>query len=407
MTLLAVVVLTVAGQAVATDGVEPIGVSVQSRMRGGADVAVGDTAMSQIDNPASLSLQPRGMYTLDETSTLAIIDLPWEGPLGDADSETRVIHLHNAGLAMPVNDRLTFGLALHSKAGLGTEFHMRHLLIPFMKRDVYSDTKCVGIHADVAYKITDKLSLGLGLRTEVATSKFGLVLGPADVDFGRCYALGGGFDVGLMYQATKTLSLGLAYQSPSWFGDLEGGRAKASLFGLVPLPLGDCGLSDLELPQKVSAGAAWDVTPWFKLIGEARWMNYGRGTFNRTSVTLDGLVDLRYPLPLGYQDIWAFMLGAEFKLDEHWVLATGYHFCTSPVNRENLLPIADIPVQHHATIGLRYETKHWWVGGAYVVGFPQSLTGTGYSRIPLGIDYGLSRVEQTQHLISVGFGYRW
>jgi long-subunit fatty acid transport protein len=391
----------------ATDALEPIGVSAQSRMRGGADVAVGDSALSQIDNPATLSLSPRGLYSLDEASKLAIIDLPWRGPLGTTDSDLKLIHLHNLGLAAPVDDRLTFGLALHSKAGLGTRFNQRHLLIPFMKRRVGSDLKDIAVNLSAAYQLTDKLSLGLGARVEVATCEFSKVLGPADVDFGRGYAYGGGFQAGLHYKATDDLHFGLAYRSPTWFGDLAGGSAKASVLGLVPVPLGDARIADLQLPQKVTAGAAWDATEWLKLIGEVRWFNYENSTFRNMTIATDGLIDLRYPVPLGYRDIWAFILGAEFKLDEHWVLGAGYHYLTTPIERANLSPQCDIPVQHHLTVGLRYETPRWWVGGGYILGFRQSLKGPGHSRIPLGIDYGFSEIAQTQHMISVGFGFRW
>jgi long-chain fatty acid transport protein len=396
-----------AGTVLATDGIEPIGVSAQSRMRGGADVAVGDSALSQIDNPATLSLQPRGMYSLDEASKLAIIDLPWRGAFETVDSSTRLIHLHNVGLAAPVDDRLTFGLALHSKAGLGTKFNMRHLLIPFMERHVYSDMKNVALDLTAAYKITDKLSLGIGARAEVATSKFDLVLGPADVGFGRGYAYGGGFQTGLHYQLTDRIALGLAYRSPTWFGDLAGGDAKASVLGLLPVPLGDAALSDLVLPQKVTAGAAWDVTDRLKLIGEVRWINYANSSFHNMTIATDGFIDLRYPMPLGYRDIWAFILGSEYKLSENWVLGTGYHYLTQPVSSANLVPTCSIPIQHHLTVGLRYETKRWWIGGGYVLGFRASLAAPGYSRIPLGVDYGISEAAMTQHIISMGFGYRW
>jgi long-chain fatty acid transport protein len=267
--------------------------------------------------------------------------------------------------------------------------------------------KDIAIYLNAAYKLTDKLSVGIGARAEVATSKFSMVLGPADLEFGRGYAYGGGFQLGLHYQARDDLTFGLAYRSPSWFGDLSGGDAKVSLFGLLPVPLGSANIDELRLPQRIMAGAAWDATDWLKFIGEARWINYGNSTFHSTTVATDGLIDLRYPLPLGYRDQWAFILGAEFKLDERWTLGVGYHYATAPVPRENLLPMCSILSQHHATIGLRYETERWWVGGGYIVAFRESLRGRGYSDIPLGIDYGLSNMAQTQHSIFVGFGFRW
>ena len=72
----ALVTITVGPKALATDGLEPIGVSTQSRMRGGADVAVGDSPLSQIDNPATLSLSPHDMYALDTASQLAFVTAP-------------------------------------------------------------------------------------------------------------------------------------------------------------------------------------------------------------------------------------------------------------------------------------------------------------------------------------------
>ena len=67
----------------------------------------------------------------------------------------------------------------------------------------------------------------------------------------------------------------------------------------------------------------------------------------------------------------------------------------------------DVITQHHATIGLRYETERWWVGGGYMLAFRTSLEGPGYSKIPLGIDYGRSTMAQTVHSFIFGFGFNW
>jgi len=401
------VILVIPATVEATDGLEPIGVSTQARMRGGADVAVGDSALSQIDNPATLSLSPRDVYAVDVASQLAIVDAPWRGPIDSDSSDHRLIHLHNAGIALPINERLTAGLAVHSKCGLGTSFKMRHLMIPHMRRRVGSDMKDIAVHLNLAYKITDKLSVGVGGRAEVATSRFSLVLGPADVDFGRGYAYGGGFQLGMHYQAREDLAFGLGYRSPTWFGDLSGGSAKASVLGMLPVPLGSAAIDELRLAQKVAGGVAWDVTDWLKLIGEVRWINYRNTSFHSTTIATDGLINLRYPFPMGYRDQWAFIFGQEYKLDEHWTLGTGYHYATNPIPPAHMVPICSVPTSHHFTVGLRYETERWWVGGGYILAFRESVKGPGYSRIPLGIDYGLSSMAQTHHSISMGFGIRF
>ena len=393
--------------AFATDGVEPIGISMQSRARGGADVAVGDSALSQIDNPASLCLSPRDLCKFDFAGKLGILDVRWRGPIDADDSQVKLIPLVNLGVAVPINDRLTLGAAINSKAGLGTRFTFQHLFIPFWNRREASDMKIISMPLSLGYKLTDKLSLGLGARFEVATAEFSTVLGPADIEFGRGYAYGGGFNAGLHYQATDTLTFGLAYRSPTWFGDLDGGKGRASLLGFLPISLGDVALSDFKCAQRITAGTAWDATKWMKLIGEVRWLNYNDSTLHHTAIRINSPIDIGYPFPLGYSDQWAFILGSEFKLSEHWKLGTGYHYATPNNNPHDLTPIGSITATHHATVGLRYETKKWWVGCGYVVAFPRSIENPGDSHILLGTDYCHGKLMQAQHLISMGFGFSW
>jgi long-subunit fatty acid transport protein len=390
---------------VASDAFEPIGVSFQASSRGGADVAVGDSALSQVENPSTLSLQPRDHWKFDMGSEVAFVSNVWTGPLDSATSQARVFPLINSGLAIPLNDRLTLGVAFNSRGGFGSKFDMRHLMIPFMERRVGADLKVVSIPVNLAYKITDRLSAGFGFRGEVATARFGTVMGPADIEITRGYAMGAGFQAGLHYQAREDLAFGLGYRSPTWFNDLQGGQAKAALFGLLPIGLGDANIDTLQLPQRVTGGVAWDVTKRIKLIGETRWINYENSTLHSTTLAMDGPIDLRYPLPMGFRNQGVFILGSEFKLSDHWKLGTGYHYATPNIARSNAFPIASILAEHHATVGLRYETEKWWAGAGYLMGFPVTLSGNGHSRIPLGVDYGFSHIRQMQQGLLIGFGF--
>jgi long-chain fatty acid transport protein len=366
---------------------------------------VGDSALSQFENPASLTLSDTCRF--DFAGQLIFPRVKWTGPIDSTYSEIDMVPLANFGLAMPVNDRLSWGLGVYSKSGLATRFYSRHLLIPFWNRRTGSDLKDLAFSLNVGYKLTDRLSLGAGVRGEVLTGKMSTVLGPVDVDLGRGYAYGGGFQLGLHYQAREDLAFGLAYRSPSWFSDLSGGDGQASLFGFLPIDLGDANIDEFRLPQKITAGVAWDATDWLKLIGEVRWINYANSTFGSAKLATDGPLDLRLSIPLGYRDQWVFIVGAEFKLNDHWTLGVGYNYATNPVPRPNILPICSNVTQHHITLGLRYEQEDWWVGGGYILGLRGSLSGNGSTRIPLGIDYGFSEIEQTQHSFFFGFGFRW
>ncbi|MCP4589776.1 MAG: hypothetical protein GY842_03445 [bacterium] len=182
-----------------------------------ADVAVGDSALSQISNPASLALSRERRFDL--SGQLLMPGLAWTSPVGH--SHSRTIHpMTNMAVTFPVSERFSLGFALHCKSGLGSRYKTRHLLIPFMERHVASDMKNCSLSVSTACKVTEKLSVGAGLRAEVATAKFNSVLGPADVRFGRGYAYGGGFNLGLHYQTTDALAFGAAYRSPRPFGPI-------------------------------------------------------------------------------------------------------------------------------------------------------------------------------------------
>jgi long-chain fatty acid transport protein len=393
-----------AGGAWASDGLEPIALSLKSAMRGGADTAVGDTACSQIGNPATLSLHDRP--TFDTSGEVAFLDVHWKGPYNSADNEIPFALLANAAYATPINDRWAFGMAFHSKSGTGGSYHIKHKLIPWYDRHVYSDYKNVDVTLNTSYKVTEKLSIGAGPRFEMATAKFGTVLGPAGVEFGRGYSEGMGFNLGLHYKATKKLSFGLDYRSTTWFRDLDGGQAKISPFGLGSFPIGDVSIDKMRGPQRVDAGVAYDVTEWFKLIGEARWINYSNCTFNKMMIHTDSIVDVDLPMGLRFKDQYALMLGGEFKLSEHWRYGLGYHWASDCVAREGLLPIATVLAEHQFTTGIRYETEKWWAGVGYIVSLPKKMHGNGSTDIPLGIDYYDAEIEHVQQTITFGVGLK-
>jgi long-chain fatty acid transport protein len=390
----------------ATDGLEPIGVSVQAQSRGGADVAVGDTALSQIDNPASVTLGANEVR-FDLAEEFIIARTRWTGMSCSAESERVFGLLSNAAVTIPLGRDLSLGFAFHWRDGMGTRYHIRPLMMPLTERRIGSEQYVVDPQVNIGYRLTQKLSVGAGLRIEEVTQEMSTVLGPADVSLGRGYACGTGFQFGVHYQARRDLAFGASYRSPTWFGDMDMPHAKASVYGMGPVAVKDAEIEDFRLPQKIMAGVAWDATDRLKLVGEVRWLDSGDTTLGSTVLTAQGPIFLRIPFPLGYRDQWVFAGGAELKLDRHWTLAGGYHFATQPVDNASLIPTGSVIMQHHITMGLRYEVNNWWVGLGYVWALPTTLSNDGRSDIPLGVDYGHSEMEQQQHGILAGFGFKW
>lgn len=393
--------------ALPTDGLEPIGISVQSQARGGADVAVGDTALSQIDNPATVALWGMQEFRFDIAEELAIARTRWSNTINSAESERPMGLLSNVAMTTPLNRDWTLGFALHWKDGLASRFHIKPQMMPLLERRIGSEFVVIDPQLNIGYRLTKKLSVGAGVRVEAATVELSTVLGSTDIHLGRGYACGGGLQAGVHYQARPDLAFGAAYRSPTWFGDMPMPHARASVYGQGPVYIKDAEVEDFRLPQKITAGAAWDATDRLKLVGEVRWIDSSDTTLSSTTLTGDGPVRFSIPFGLGYRDQWVFAGGAEFKLDKHWTLGTGYHFATQPLDHDNLMPTGSVIMQHHITMGLRYEAKNWWAGVGWVWALPNTLSNDGRSDIPLGIDFGHSEMQQQQHSILMGFGFKW
>jgi long-subunit fatty acid transport protein len=264
-----------------------------------------------------------------------------------------------------------------------------------------------------AYRLSDRLLIGVGGRFEVASTRFSDVFGPAYFTFDRGWAVGGGFQAGVLFKACDTVNIGAAYRSPTWFDNLHGGHAVIQVFPLVPTPtdLGPASLNNFREPQRLSAGVAWDVTCNVKLSSEVRYINYSNSSLGSTLIhtagTLAPLVPKDLPFPLDYKDQFVVIGGADFKLNECWTWRVGYNYGTAPVENNGLLPTASIIPQHNVTTGLQFSRDNWWVSCAYVLSVTAGMNGSGGNGF-LGApnDYAFSRLSQTIHSLSFGIGFK-
>jgi long-chain fatty acid transport protein len=408
--LLVGVVWAGAGRRVqASNGLEPIAISSRSQGRGGADTGVGDSALSQVDNPATLTLQD--CRTFDSVGKIILPRSEWVGPAGTVNSGYGVLPAFNFGMAAPLSDDLSWGWAVYTKTGEASKYDNAHLQIPQLVLTDRADLEDVAIEANLAYKITDQLSVGVGPRLEVASTRFTDVFGPAVFNFERGYAVGGGFQAGLYYKVCDTINVGVGYRSPTWCGSLDGGNAQIQFIGLLntSADLGPVRIDNLRLPQRVSVGGSWDATDRLRLATEARWINYSDSTLNSTIIHQNGLAPLvpaGLPFPLRYKDEYVFIVGGDFKVDEHWTVRAGYNYGTPPVEHQGLLPTASVITTHNITAGLEYRKDNWWVNVGYILGLTTTLASSdvnGFLGTPN--DYSASRLSLTEHTIFVGLGF--
>lgn len=232
------------------------------------------------------------------------------------------------------------GLSVNAPFGLVTEYDP-----DFIGRyhALKSDLKTVDVALNAAYRIHPKVSVGAAfiyrrVETELSNAvDFGSILaaigqpfapgsadGKATVE-GDTHVLG--YKAGLTFQPSPSLTLGLSYHG-STKPEVEGtityiypSQTVGAIMANPALNLVDGGAtSEVELPDTLSFGMAWDVTSTLNLAMEAS--RTGWSGFKELRITFDsGQADS--VTHENWEDTWYFALGATWKLSESLALRAG------------------------------------------------------------------------------------
>jgi long-chain fatty acid transport protein len=394
-----------------TDAVEPIGWGAKARLRGGADVAIGDSPSAMNLNPASLGFMTE--MELDSSFEFLMPSIRWSNYSNHDRSDYTFTALPDMALSIPVNEQITLGVGAFAQAGLGTDWHLKHSMFPGVKMKDESEFKILRAVLAAGLKLDDRTSLGLGLGLNASTLMLRQVVGPAYVSIDDCTGMGFNFTVGVMHKLTDTVTLGLSYMSPTWFGDLEGDDADLTLSPLVgggQFDYDRAKFEDFKFPQKIAIGAAWQATKQLLLSVEVRYVDYHNSSFDHMTVRMShgdfGAPTTEVPLNLRHESQFIYIVGGEYRIDDNWVCSLGWNFMpTVTDSRHNIPVVSDIP-EHHVTIGVRYEQEKWYLALGYIHAFDNRVKTT-MSSIDGGIDtYGSSHGHY-QNSVVLGFGYKF
>jgi long-chain fatty acid transport protein len=142
--------------------------------------------------------------------------------------------------------------------------------------------------------------------------------------------------VGVLFEPRDNLRLGITYLSKT---DLD-------LRGDVQLPIGLTPNFDvkLPLPQTVKADLYWDVTERIALMVGGDWEDWSEAQ----SVPLS-LGPVSGNAPLGFKDTWKVRIGGHYRLNDDWVLQSGFSYDSSPVRTKDR--IAALPLDRQIRVG--------------------------------------------------------
>lgn len=179
-------------------------------------VALGGAVGAQVDNPFGVHYNPAGLvrmkgFTVSAGATLldAVLDakgytvaentthgVPQLGPANVTDDSPSLVAPH-LGFGMPVNDKISIGLAMYAPFGLKLEWPKNPKYNPGAYNTYESWYERIVATPTIAYKVSDKLSLGLGVALGKSLSGSNYLLSQAKANAladGVEYAILGGIE---------------------------------------------------------------------------------------------------------------------------------------------------------------------------------------------------------------------
>ena len=179
-----------------------------------------------------------------------------------------------------------------------------------------------------------------------AKARFGSPLGPVSWDLS---GPGIGGAVGLLYQATDALTLGVGYRSPA--------RVFMSGDGDVGETDEDVDLT-LHLPQHVEFGFAYDVADWITFTAQARWTDYPQ--FRDSIIDYRRTNALDTPFISDARTTYRYGASVELELSEHALLRLGVSHEEWMMDGSALSPLLYDTTDTYLSSGLLVRVNDRW-----------------------------------------------
>lgn len=369
------------------------------------------------DDLSAVWYNPAGMVLLPGTQVQAggvyvDLDLSYKGDNGETENGSKYgVPIPNFFFTRQMNDSMWFGLGLTVPYGLATEYSRTW---GHIDRGMNAEIKVFDLNPNIAWKVSDKLSIGAGISLQYADAQYetgalgGMGYGRLDVD-----SFAWGANIGVMWSPTETLRFGLSYRSQVNHhadGDLRvgltktGGGVIGGMIGGTPLPIDSSNRgylatfadasASLSAPQTVLLTGTWEATPKLRLsalIRWADWSSFDTLTVNvnpsSLSVNVPGISNnpelmgkiqqvLGNALPIEvenkWQDTWLFTIGADYVINNAWTVRAGVGYETSPIDddryRTALIPDSErlwlsIGATWHVTENLQGDFGFTWLHG--------------------------------------------
>ena len=305
-------------------------------MAGAGRAALSLDAAALAANPAALGELPASTLT----AMVMPVDLEFEFRGSDATPAQATNHegatLVPGLYAVRRDDRLSYGLGVYSYLGLsfdaGNDWSGRRVI-------EHAGLGTLNIAPTLSYAVSERWTLGASVAAQLARPEARLAVAsdamfygpPAGMPDGQLRLSGdswaAGGQLGLLYRATDTVHLGLAWQAPVDHSvplDLQGRGLHPVLTAM--LPADGAAKLEFELPQQLLFGISRESPDGTVLAAGLWWQDWS--AFGRTNLRLAGQAAPMFPG--GLHDAWGASIGVHRPLSENWRVAAGLAYDSNP-----------------------------------------------------------------------------
>jgi long-chain fatty acid transport protein len=391
---------------------------------GASSLGQAASVVAHTSGPAAIFFNPALINKLEGTqvevgTTLIVPSREYTGRFPGQRTDTRddVFLPSTLFVTHRFSDRISAGLGVFSPFGLGTDWggtwDGRYLA-------TRSEMITLNVNPVISCLITPQLALAAGidilyldttlerkLNLNGLNAAIGGLLGAGPFpDVGQKFSGDGtgiGFNLGLLYDVSDTISLGASYRSEIKVGV----KGKGTFDPQIPGLLTDSpGKADLTLPQQVFAGICYKGFDPLTLEAGIRWEDWS--SFRELVVNSDnGTVSYA---PKNWKSTFAYTIGARYRLNDTVALLAGYLYSDNPIPDGTFEPSIPDADTHLFCVGadLDYRTFIISISYAYqmlesrdkgnLMGDPFGVPGTGTAN---------GRYESDLHMVAASVAFRF
>ena len=225
-----------------------------------------------------------------------------------------------------------FSVGIGMYGSLGFSFNHDAAPEHGVPNNFFTELVSVSLAPSVSYSLAHNLHVGAALNPTYGRmrSKAPTPVGRLDLDVRGPGVFG---TLGVLYQPTPKLNLGLTYKTPGkiWmFGN-------ARVLGAVsPVDVSDDATVFFNIPQNVKLGFAYRVTERVTLLGQARWSHLS--VFDETRIRFDKNTMLNQTAVGRAKNRWRIGAGLLYDVCDWLTLATGVSYEPWAIEDDSLRP---------------------------------------------------------------------